>query len=82
MDENTRFYPSNVERFQDFLLDYARLPINDRWDSLGIGTMQGYLREKGYYHENPCGVFGPGTVRSLQHFLADRGFHNRASTGQ
>ena len=41
--ENSRFYPGNVERLQDFLLQYGRLPINESWDSLGIGTLQGTL---------------------------------------
>ena len=31
---------------QDFLINRARLPINSKWDSLGIGTMQGFLKHK------------------------------------
>jgi hypothetical protein len=54
---------------------FRRLPVNNQWDSLAIGTMQGLLLEKGYYHDEPCGVFGPGTLKGLKTWLRDEGFY-------
>ena len=56
---------------------FRKLPINKQWDSLSIGTMQGMLLALGYYHDEPCGVFGPGTLQSLKKFLLNKGYFPR-----
>ena len=37
---------------------------------------------QGYYHDEPCGVFGPGTLKALKTFLLDEGYYpkNKAIT--
>lgn len=31
-------------------MEHGKLPVNHEFDSLGIGTLQGYLKKLGYYH--------------------------------
>ena len=50
VEENERFYSHNTAVLQDFLMKHGKLPVNHEFDSLGIGTLQGYLKKLGYYH--------------------------------
>jgi len=62
-------------------MEHGKLPVNHEFDSLGIGTLQGHLKKLGYYHDEPCGVFGPGTTSALQTFLKDKGFYRYQING-
>merc|ERR1719391_1971102 len=81
LEENERFYSHNTAVLQDFLMEHGKLPVNHEFDSLGIGTLQGHLKKLGYYHDEPCGVFGPGTTSALQTFLKDKGFYRYPVNG-
>ena len=79
---NSRFLSANTERLQRFLAKYGRLPITGDLDNLAIATVQGTLREFGFYHDKPCGTFGPGTVRGIQSFLQYKGFYKKRPSGR
>jgi hypothetical protein len=72
LPENGRFKSNNIAVLQEFLLENGRLAISDEWDSLAIGTLQGYLLKLGYYDMEPCGMFGQGTLKSFKTYLRDQ----------
>ena len=72
LPEDGRFSSKNIAVLQNFLMENGRLAVNDEWDSLVIGTLQGYLLKLGYYDMKPCGMFGHGTVKSFKTYLRDQ----------
>ena len=76
LPENGRFTSQGIEVLQEFLKENGRLAVNDKWDSLAIGTLQGYLLKLGYYDMKPCGMFGTGTLVSFKRYLRDQVIHD------
>lgn len=71
-----QFGKLGISALQEFLQAKGRLPTNTIFNSLLVGTLQNYLHDLHLYHdEKPCGVFGPDTRLSLQHFLQRQRFY-------
>ncbi|CAG5113669.1 Oidioi.mRNA.OKI2018_I69.chr2.g7759.t1.cds [Oikopleura dioica] len=60
----------SINSLKEFLSEKGRLPVNDLFNSLMIGTLQNFMYDLRIYPDaKPCGIFGTNTRESLQRFL-------------